>query len=146
MTFFSRSWVIGRGVVTFSICSAIALASKTPTQIGSTRWPSLSRRMMIGMFVIGSTIRPLIVISICMFAPKAVRIRSGDPHLHDVSHPRGIARKVDDGVARCPPRQLPVAPPAGRVDEHRLYPADAFEEQLALNGLLQRLQCDDPAR
>ena len=37
MTFFSKSCVIGRGVVTFSICSAIALASKTPTQMGSTR-------------------------------------------------------------------------------------------------------------
>ena len=66
MTFRSRSCVIGRGVVTFSICRAMALASNTPTQIGSTRCPSLSRRMMIGMFVIGSTISPLIVISICM--------------------------------------------------------------------------------
>ena len=73
MTLRSRSCVIGRGVVTFSICSAMALASKTPTQIGSTRWPSVSRRMMIGMLVIGSTIRPLIVISICMIA---LRLRS----------------------------------------------------------------------
>ena len=32
----SRSCVIGRGVETFSICSAMALASGTPTQIGST--------------------------------------------------------------------------------------------------------------
>ena len=37
-----------------------------PTQIGSTRCPSSSRRMMIGMLVTGSTISPLIVISICM--------------------------------------------------------------------------------
>ena len=66
MTLRSRSCVIGRGVATFSICSAIALASKSPTQIGSTRWPSLSRRMTIGMLVIGSTISPLIVISISM--------------------------------------------------------------------------------
>ena len=61
----------------FSIWRAIALASKIPTQIGSTRWPSASRRMMMGMFVIGSTIRPLIVISICIvgsyriFGPRA---------------------------------------------------------------------------
>ena len=34
ITFFSRSCVIGRGVWTFSIWSAMALASKTPTQIG----------------------------------------------------------------------------------------------------------------
>ena len=49
----SRSCVIGRGVWMFSICSAMALASNTPTQIGSTFCPSLSRRMMMGMFVIG---------------------------------------------------------------------------------------------
>ena len=66
MTLRSRSCVIGRGVAMFSICSAMALASKIPTQIGSTFCPSLSRRMTIGMFVIGSTISPLIVISICM--------------------------------------------------------------------------------
>ena len=59
MTFRSRSCVIGRGVVTFSICSAMALASKMPTQIGSTRCPSLSRRMMIGMLVIGIDHQPL---------------------------------------------------------------------------------------
>src|SRR5438128_12217143 len=66
MTFRSRSCVIGRGVEMFSICSAIAFASKMPTQIGSTFCPSLSRRMTIGMFVMGSTINPLMVISICM--------------------------------------------------------------------------------
>ena len=59
MTLRSRSCVIGRGVVTFSICSAMALASNTPTQIGSTRCPSLSRRMMIGMLVIGIDHQPL---------------------------------------------------------------------------------------
>src|SRR5206468_2309612 len=67
MTLRSRSCVIGRGVAMFSIWSAIAFASKMPTQIGSTRCPSLSRRMTIGMFVIGSTISPLMVISICIW-------------------------------------------------------------------------------
>ena len=66
MTLRSRSCVIGRGVATFSIWSAIAFASKMPTQIGSTRCPSLSRRITIGMFVMGSTISPLMVISICI--------------------------------------------------------------------------------
>ena len=47
-----------------------ATSPKIPTQIGSTRCPSLSRRMTIGTLVIGSTIRPLIVISICMAAPR----------------------------------------------------------------------------
>ena len=64
--FRSRSCVIGRGVATFSICSAMAFASKIPTQIGSTRSPSLSFRITIGMLVIGSTISPLMVISISM--------------------------------------------------------------------------------
>ena len=62
----SRSCVIGRGGATFSICSAMALASTGPTQIGSTRWLSASRSITIGMLVTGSTIRPLIDISISM--------------------------------------------------------------------------------
>src|SRR5687768_11251620 len=102
ITFFSRSCVIGRGVVTFSICKAIAFASKTPTQIGSTRWPSLSRRMMMGMLVIGSTISPLIVISISIggLAPEAVGIRPGDSHLDEPADPRRVAREIYDGVGR----------------------------------------------
>ena len=43
----------------FSICIAMALASNMPTQIGSTFCPSLSRRITIGMLVMGSTISPL---------------------------------------------------------------------------------------
>src|SRR5437763_1679482 len=66
MTLRSKSCVIGRGVEMFSICSAIAFASKMPTQIGSTFCPSRSRRITIGMFVMGSTINPLMDISICM--------------------------------------------------------------------------------
>ena len=50
---------MGRGVWTFSIWSAIAFASKTPTQIGRTRCPSTSRRTMIGMLVMGSDHQPL---------------------------------------------------------------------------------------
>ena len=59
MTLRSRSCVIGRGVAMFSICSAMAFASKMPTQIGSTLCPSLSRRMTIGVFVIGVDHQPL---------------------------------------------------------------------------------------
>src|SRR6185503_1011515 len=149
MTFFSRSCVIGRGVVTFSIWSAIALASKTPTQIGRTRCPSLSRRMMMGILVIGSTIRPLIVISICMahrLASEAIRVRAGNPHVHDPPDPLGLAGQVHHRVARRPPRQLPVAPPARRVDQDRLYSTDRRGEKLPLNALLQPLQLDDPPR
>jgi hypothetical protein len=42
--FLMRSWVIGRGVAIFSSSSAMALASKIPTQIGSERLSSSSRR------------------------------------------------------------------------------------------------------
>ncbi len=61
-----RSCVIGRGVVTFSIWSAMALASATPTQMGRTLEPSLSRRMTIGRLVAGSIMSVFTVISICM--------------------------------------------------------------------------------
>ncbi len=59
IAFFIRSWVMGRGGETFSISSAMALASKTPTQIGSTESLSTSLRTMIGMLVVGSSISPL---------------------------------------------------------------------------------------
>ena len=49
----------GRGVVTPSIWSAMAFASKTPTQIGRKFFSSASRRITTGMFAIGSTIRAL---------------------------------------------------------------------------------------
>src|SRR6188472_985144 len=115
----------------------MALASNTPTQIGSTRCPSLSRRMMMGMLVIGSTISPLIVISICMalrpLAAEAVRIRAGNADRDDLSDPRRIARQVDHGVPRRAAGELPLAPPAGRVDQDRLDPADGAVEQLSLD-------------
>jgi hypothetical protein len=57
---------MGRGVSTFSICSAIAFASNTPTQIGRTRRPSPSRKTTMGMLVMGSIINPLIIISTSM--------------------------------------------------------------------------------
>src|SRR4051812_13402996 len=148
MTFLSRSCVIGRGVATFSICSAIAFASKTPTQMGSTRCPSLSRRMMMGMLVIGSTISPLIVISICMdrLAPEAVRVRAGNPDVHDAPDARRIARKIHDRVAAGPAGKLPVAPPARGVHQHRFDPAHGVREQLHLNQFLLRLERDNPPR
>src|ERR1019366_7104330 len=58
-----RSWVIGRGVETFSISRAIAFASYTPTQMGSTVLLPTSFRMTIGMLVTGSIISPRIFIS-----------------------------------------------------------------------------------
>src|SRR3974390_501676 len=55
---------MGRGVETFSISRAMAFASYTPTQMGSTVLPPPSRRMTIGMLVTGSIINPRIFISI----------------------------------------------------------------------------------
>src|SRR5215468_11188939 len=101
MMFRRRSWVIGRGVVTFSICSAIALASKMPTQIGSTRCPSLSRRMTMGVLVTGSTISPLIDISICMglhLSPDTVRAGARHANVHRAPDPVGRTRQVHDHV------------------------------------------------
>src|SRR5262245_50014676 len=104
----------------FSICSAMALASDAPTQIGSTRWPSRSRRRMIGRFVMGSTIS-LIVISICMpdvpenryklgtrsngvkeangLALQAVGVRGRDPDRNEGADPFGPPREIHHGVA-----------------------------------------------
>src|SRR5688572_18462607 len=128
MTLFSRSCVIGRCGVTFSICSAIAFASNTPTQIGSTRLPSLSRRITIGMFVIGSTISPLIVISICMvhhLTAETVWVRRGDSHRKRLADPGRVAREVDDSIAGRAPGEFPFPPAAAGVDQHLLDPPDS---------------------
>src|SRR3954452_13403135 len=55
-----RSWVIGRGGSTPSMRSAMALASKTPIQMGRKSWLPTSRRITIGTFDEGSSINPLI--------------------------------------------------------------------------------------
>src|SRR6266851_10224580 len=58
-----RSCVMGRGVEIFSSSSAMALASKRPTQMGSERLSSSSRRMSTGMLESGSSASPLTFIS-----------------------------------------------------------------------------------
>src|SRR5260370_40762607 len=57
---------MGRGVLTFSISSAMALASYTPTQMGSTVSLPTSFSSTIGMFETGSIISPRIFISTSM--------------------------------------------------------------------------------
>ena len=170
MTLRSRSCVIGRGVATFSICRAIALASETPTQIGSTRVPSLSRRMTIGMLVAGSIISVLTVISICITPSTSYAVAAGRSLVLDrgraasssprrlfgfapvirtgtiVADQRRLAAEIDDGVAAGAAGQLPVAPPAVELDQDRLDAPDGRLVELPLNPPLQRLQRDDPAR
>ncbi len=96
----------------------------------------------MGMLVIGSTISPLMVISIsmacsasqdrclptsnCRLSRQAVRPGPPDRHRHRPPDPVGGAaaarpigrdRKVHYGVPRRPARHLAVAPPARRIDE-----------------------------
>src|ERR1051325_938577 len=61
-----RSCVMGRGVETFSISRAIAFASYTPTQMGSTVVLPTSFRMTMGILVTGSIMSPRIFISTSM--------------------------------------------------------------------------------
>src|SRR6266851_1853444 len=61
--FLMRSWVIGRGGEIFSSSRAMASASKSPTQMGSERFSSSSRRMITGMLESGSSASPLTFIS-----------------------------------------------------------------------------------
>src|SRR5579871_4080980 len=87
-----RSWVIGRGVDTFSISSAIAFASYTPTQMGNTVSPPTSFNITIGIFETGSSIRPRTVISTSIgtslyhqFTGEAVGETAGNVHRHIAS-------------------------------------------------------------
>src|SRR5688572_11157044 len=89
----------------------MALASTGPTQIGNTRSCASSRRMMMGRFVSGSTIRPLTAISMSIgvlhcsvvlgilgvlrTAAKAVRSSLGDSHGNQPADPLDRAREVD---------------------------------------------------
>src|SRR5208337_155510 len=78
-TFLIKSCVIGRGVLTFSISSAMALASYTPTQIGSTVSLPTSLSNTIGMFETGSIISPRIFISTSIRTSKPADGAPGVP-------------------------------------------------------------------
>src|SRR3984885_9362440 len=92
MRFFSKSWVIGRGVANLSIYNAMALASYMPTQIGRTVSLLTSFKITIGILLAGSMTRPGIFISTSMvnslkrsplrdgLADKAVGLAVGNPH------------------------------------------------------------------
>src|SRR5262245_23340495 len=84
---------MGRGVVTFSISIAMALASYTPTQMGRTVSLPTSLSTTMGMLVIGSIISPRIFISTSIppslldhFSHQAVRETPGDQHVNITAH------------------------------------------------------------
>src|SRR6476620_10683082 len=167
MTLRSRSCVMGRGVATFSIWRAMAFASATPTQMGSTREPSLSRRITIGRLVAGSIISVLTVISICIatsllrhyahaarssslpglwrhdLAPQAVGICARDAYRHEPADRRPVAREVDHRVSARTPRKFPVPPAAAGVHQYPFDASDRLLVQPALNLPLQRLKGHD---
>src|SRR5579871_518549 len=123
-TFLIRSCVIGRGVETFSISSAIAFASYTPTHIGSTVSPPTSLRITIGILLTGSIINPRIVISTSIwrdlhpgaeaslyhqFTSQTVGKTARHQYLLVASHLRTDAirsREVERLILRCPPNPL----------------------------------------
>ncbi len=98
---------MGRGVETFSISSAMALASYTPTQMGSTVLPLTSLRITMGMLVTGSIMSPRIFISTSMtpsqsslhhsYALTHQRVGAGarDPDRQVLAH-QGLAAGVRD--------------------------------------------------
>ena len=115
----------------------MALASNTPTQIDSTRSPSRSFRITIGRFVTGSTISPLMFISINMthalsagtlehVPAQTVRPRPGHPHGHQAAEPRlsafgiriGGSTEIHYRVPVGPSGQPAVAAPADRIHQH----------------------------
>src|SRR6266851_6232384 len=82
--FLRRSWVMGRGGEIFSSSSAMALASKSPTQMGSERLSSSSPRMSMGMLESGSSASPLTFISSHMVR---LLVRAGGPDMDPCSPP-----------------------------------------------------------
>src|SRR5580765_2943231 len=108
-----RSWVIGRDVATFSIFNAIALASKTPIQIGRKNFSSASFSTTTGVFEMGSRSSPLISIffigpprSSCRRPGERILETPLDPNrdvLAGADRAPGTGPEMDDPVARGPP-------------------------------------------
>src|SRR5580704_4264916 len=92
---------MGRGASIFSISSAIALASKIPTQIGITASDPMSFSTTIGMFVAGSIIRPRIRTSMSIASPGLKpSVLDGFSHKTVRKSSRDLDFKVTSGC-RC---------------------------------------------
>src|ERR1044071_3484396 len=89
-----------------------------------------SFRMIMGVPLLGSIIRPRILTSISIltcpqtlrfsrkFPVKAVRFRLRDEHAHDLTRQAGRPSKVHDLVARTVPRQVARRPCALPLDQN----------------------------
>src|SRR5205814_7308470 len=115
----------------FSISSAMAFASKAPTQIGNIVSLFTSFRMIMGVPLLGSIINPLILTSISMItseAPfshgprelpvEAVRLRLRHAHLRQAAREVRTPPKVYDLVTRRVPLHVLVRARARPLDEH----------------------------
>src|SRR3954469_10277956 len=119
--------------------------------------------MTIGVFVMGSTINPLMVISICIglgpralhgslepfgcqahLSPHAVRARTLDANVYCAADPTAVAGQVDDGVLRGSPGEFGLAPATGSVDQDFNRGADHRFVDVCLDGALHRLEFDNP--
>src|SRR5215468_661962 len=161
--FLIRSWVMGRGVGIFSSSRAMALASKRPTQMGSERFSSSSRRMMIGMLERGSSANPLTFISSHMgvlplldgagseyalpragqLAAEAVRERPGNEHRHGAAHElAAVSVEVDHAIAAGASGDLVGILAGAAVHEHGHHPALEGAPALGAHALRH---LEDPA-
>src|SRR5262249_34643381 len=155
-----RSCVMGRGVDTFSISSAIALASYTPTQMGSTVFPFRSFRITIGILVTGSIINPRIFISTSMgaspqssldhrqaLAHQRIGSRSRHLHRHVLSHQ--LARDTRSRKIHCAIVGRPTDPLPGRLissfHQHFAHCADHLRIPANLDRSLLLLHHREPA-
>src|SRR5213593_3183700 len=148
---FIRSCVIGLGVSTFSIWSAIALASKIPTQMGSRVSLVVSCRTTMGELVSGSIIRPLILNSISFMnssggwplldpaAAQAVGRKARDLDRDEAPHQILGAIEVDDFVARGSPGE-PEARPGPLLHQDLHGPTEVSGVAVVLDEFLVLLQ------
>src|SRR5574337_551157 len=90
---------MGRGVETFSNSSAIALASKIPTHIGSARRSSGSFKITIGILVIGSSAMPrtVILMSIVLSLCQVLREDGSEFPVRDRKRLRDNSRMGNQG-------------------------------------------------
>src|SRR5712692_9700301 len=118
---------MGRGVLTFSISSAMAFASYTPTQMGSTVSLPTSLSSTIGIFETGSIISPRIFISTSIKTSKEQRCfegarlqpRRSNPFNSRALAPEGGGHFSHQTVREASRNQHPNVAPSRQLDAFR---------------------------